>query len=128
MSNNFENRRAYPRHDLLVTVRHSGEESDDEWMSTRDVSAGGMRLLSDRALEKFDHLKLEILLPDGSWLAVVTKVAWSVKLDVNAPAEYEVGLRFTGLTPEDMERMKPLLPPKPAGPFDSQTAGLFRLP
>ena len=128
MSNNFENRRAFPRHDLLVTVRHSGEESDDDWMSTRDVSAGGMRLLSDRALEKGDHLKLEILLPDGSWLAAETKVAWSVKLDVNAPAEYEVGLRFVGLTPEDMERMKPLLPPRPAGPFDSQTAGLFRLP
>jgi PilZ domain len=126
--NNFSDRRSFPRHDLLVTVRPAGDESADGWMSTRDVSAGGMRLLSDRALEKLEHLQLEILLPDGSWLPVETKVAWSVKLDVNAPAEYEVGLRFIGLTPQDMERMKPLLPPTPPGPFDSQTAGLFRLP
>jgi hypothetical protein len=121
----FSDRRTFPRHDLLVTVRHAGEDSADGWMTTRDVSAGGMRLLSDRALEKLDHLKLEILLPDGSWLPVETKVAWSVKLDVNAPAEYEVGLRFMGMMPEDMERLKPLLPPEPPGPFDTQS-GLLR--
>jgi len=64
-------------------------------MSTRDVSAGGMRLLSERALGKGDHLELEILLPDGSWLPVTTKVAWSVKLDVERYEFWRAGVQST---------------------------------
>jgi PilZ domain len=122
----FSDRRIFPRRDLLVSVRPPGEDSSGRWMSTRDVSAGGMRLLSDRALVKGDHLELEILLPDGSWMPVTTKVAWSVKLDVGSTAEYEVGLRFVDLGPADLERMKPLLPPPPPGPFDTHPDGYVR--
>ncbi|HEY8813375.1 MAG TPA: PilZ domain-containing protein [Candidatus Dormibacteraeota bacterium] len=122
----FSDRRIFPRRDLLVSVRPPGEAAAGSWMSTRDVSAGGMRLLSDRALVKGDRLELEVLLPDGSWLRVTTKVAWSVKLDVGSTAEYEVGLRFTELTPADMQRLKPLLPPPPPGPFDTHPDGYVR--
>ena len=122
----FNDRRIFPRRDLLVSVRPPGEEAPDGWMRTRDVSAGGMRLLSDTALGKGDHFELEILLPDGSWMLVTTKVAWSVKLDVGSTAEYEVGLRFVDLTPADLERMKPLLPPPPPGPFDTHPDGYVR--
>jgi PilZ domain-containing protein len=110
---NFADRRAHPRQDLLVSVRRPGETASERWHSTRDISAGGMRLLSDRALGKGDHLPLEMLLPDGSWLPVLTKVAWSVKLDVGSTAEYEVGLRFLELGAEDLDRLRPLLPPAP---------------
>jgi c-di-GMP-binding flagellar brake protein YcgR len=109
----FADRRQHPRSDLLVSVRPPGEQAADSWHSTRDLSAGGMRLLSDRALLKGDRLPLEILLPDGSWLAVTTKVAWSVKLDVGSTAEYEVGLRFLDLDAESLERLQPLLPQQP---------------
>ena len=122
----FSDRRIFPRRDLLVSVRPPGEAAAGSWMSTRDISAGGMRLLSDRALVKGDRLELEVLLPDGSWLRVTTKVAWSVKLDVGSTAEYEVGLRFTELTPADMQRLKPLLPPPPPGPFDTHPDGYVR--
>jgi len=107
---NFTNRRAYPRQELLVSVRRPGEGATDRWLSTRDVSAGGLRLLSDRALVKGARLPLEILLPDSSWLLVTTKVAWSMKMDVGSTSEYEVGLRFLDLSPGDLERLKPLLP------------------
>ncbi len=122
----FSDRRLFPRRDLLVSVRPPGEDASDRWMNTRDVSAGGMRLLSDSALVKGDHLELEVLLPDGSWLRVTTKVAWSVKLDVGSTAEYEVGLRFVELTPADLERLNPLLPPPPPGPFDTHPDGYVR--
>ena len=122
----FQDRRISPRRDLLVSVRPPGETAAESWMNTRDVSAGGMRLLSDRALVKGDRLELEVLLPDGSWLRVTTKVAWSVKLDVGSTAEYEVGLRFVDLIPADMERLKPLLPPPPPGPFDTHPDGYIR--
>ena len=109
----FTNRRAAPRHDLLVSVRVPGESSAERWFSTRDFSAGGMRLLCDRALTKGDRHRFEILLPDSSWLAVTTKVAWSMKMDVGSSAEYEVGLRFLEMSEEDAERLRPLLPPEP---------------
>ena len=104
------NRREHPRSDLVVSVRAPGEATAESWMSTRDLSAGGMRLLSDRALLKGDRLALEILLPDGSWLQVTTKVAWSVQMDVGATSAYEVGLRFIDLDAEGQARLLPLLP------------------
>jgi hypothetical protein len=118
----FSDRRSYPRRELLISVRSPGEAEGNGWMTTRDLSAGGIRLLSDRAIERGDRMELELLLPDGTWLLVMTKVAWSVKLDVGSAAEYEVGLRFMDLALTDLERLKPLLPPKPPGPFDTHHA------
>ncbi len=109
----FADRRRYPRLEKLVSVRQVAGDGSDPWLSTRDVSGGGMRLLSDRSREKGEQLDLEMLLPDGSWLRVIAKVAWSVKLDVGSAAEYEVGLRFVDLTQDDRVRLKPLLPPSP---------------
>jgi hypothetical protein len=116
---NFADRRAFPRQDLLVSVRPPGETSSEGWLSTRDVSAGGMRLLSARPLAKGDRFELEMLLPDGSWLLVLTKVAWSVTLDVGSSAKFEVGLRFLELSEDDLERLRPLLPaPAPGAHVD----------
>src|SRR5260221_7046446 len=100
----FSDRRIFPRRDLLVSVRPPG--TSDGWMSTRDVSAGGMRLLSERALGKGDDLELEILLPDGSWMPVTTKVACSDNLDVASTAEEQEGLPFLALTRADLEAFK----------------------
>ena len=90
------------------------------------TSAGGMRLLSDRAIERGDRMELELLLPDGTWLLVMTKVAWSVKLDVGSAAEFEVGLRFPDFTPAELTRLKPLLPPPAPTPFDTHPDGYVR--
>src|SRR5437764_15335276 len=107
---NFSDRRAFPRQDLLVSVRPPGDTGSEGWLSTRDVSAGGMRLLSDRPFAKGDRFELEMLLPDGSWLLVLTKVAWSVTMDVGSAARFEVGLRFLELSEVDLKRLTPLLP------------------
>jgi hypothetical protein len=122
----FSDRRLFPRRDLLVSVRRPGDDAADKWMTTRDISAGGMRLLSETALGKGDYLELEILLPDGSWMPVTTKVAWSVKLDVGSTAEFEVGLRFPDFTPAELTRLKPLLPPPAPTPFDTHPDGYVR--
>ena len=115
---NFADRRQFPRTDRLVSVRQPGEDTPDAWLTTRDISAGGMRLLSERALAKGDRLELEMLMLDGSWLPLQTKVAWSVKLDVGSTAEYEVGLRFLDLTQADLDRLEPLLPKLPEPHID----------
>ena len=109
----FVNRRAHPRQDTLLSVRLAGE---DAWFSTRDVSAGGMRLLADRAMRKGDRLQLELLLPDSSWLPLTGKVAWSMRMDVGSSAAYEVGLRFLDLSEDDLTRLRPVLPPDPNAP------------
>ena len=110
---NFVDRRSTPRRDVQASVRNAGEAAGERWHTTRDISAGGMRMLYDRALSKGELLALEMLLPDGSWLPLRAKVAWSVKLDIGAPAEYEVGLRFLDLTTADHRRLAALLPAPP---------------
>lgn len=106
-------RRQAPRVDLNVPVRHTGQTSTEAWRNTRDISATGMRMMAGQAYPKGDRLDLEILLPDGSWLRIIAKVAWSVKLDVGAASEYEVGLRFLELDQQALTRLHALLPPPP---------------
>lgn len=106
----IERRRA-PRVDLRVPVRPAGQTSSEEWQTTRDISATGLRMLSGRPHPKGDRLDLELLLPDGSWLPIPAKVAWSVPLDVGAAAKYEVGVRYLEMDGVTLERLRPLLPP-----------------
>jgi len=112
----FSDRREFPRAEKVITVRPVEESRSDRWLTTRDISAGGMRLLSPQPFPRFERLDLELLLPDSSWLRLSTKVAWSVKLDLESAAEYECGIRFVDLTPEDRARLQPLLPPEPMPP------------
>lgn len=112
----YSDRREHPREDRTVTVRTAEGSGPIRWLATRDISAGGLRLLSPEPFPRFERLDLEVLLPDSSWLRVATKVAWSVKLDVDSAAEYECGLRFVDLTPADRARLQPLLPPEPMPP------------
>ena len=107
----FSDRREFPRAEKVITVRPVEESRSDRWLTTRDISAGGMRMLSRESLPRFERMEVEVLLPDGSWLRVMTKVAWSVKLDVGSAAEYECGLRFVDLSAEARARLQPLLPP-----------------
>ncbi|TMC12005.1 MAG: PilZ domain-containing protein [Chloroflexi bacterium] len=112
----YSDRREHRREERTVTVRTAESSGSIRWLATRDISAGGMRLLSPQPFPRFERLGLELLLPDSSWLRLSTKVAWSVKLDVESAAEYECGIRFVDLTPEDRARLQPLLPPEPMPP------------
>jgi hypothetical protein len=68
-----------------------------------------MRVFSDQAFKPGSRLDLEVLLPDGAMVRCWAEVVWIVKLDADAPAAYDVGLRFTDLSPVDVQRLASVL-------------------
>ena len=54
-------------------------------------------------------LHIEVFLLDGSSVTCRAEVAWVDALGDSAPAQYDVGLRFTGIRPGDRERLSAVL-------------------
>ncbi len=75
----------------------------------RDVSLGGLRAYSDEAHEAGERLQLELLLPDKSSITVLVEVAWVNELPKDAPARFDVGLRYIDIEPEELERLSVVL-------------------
>lgn len=70
-----------------------------------------MRLYADDAHVPGDRLELELLLPDGSELTCLVEVVWVEALAVDAPARFDVGVKFVGLGPVDRQRLAAALHP-----------------
>lgn len=77
--------------------------------NTRDISLGGMRVLSDEALAVGSRLELDVLLPDESIVRCWATVVWVDELD--AGARFEIGLRFTDMAEPDIQRLASVLGP-----------------
>lgn len=59
----------------------------------RDVSRGGLRVLTDEVLAPNTRFEIEMFLPDGGSLNVDVRVAWTRELQ-GEDARYEAGLEF----------------------------------
>ena len=79
--------------------------------NTRDVSLGGARVFSDEAFSAGRRLELEVILPDGHSLRCWAEVVWLVELEQPAPARFDVGLKFTDMSPSDVQRLAGVLVP-----------------
>jgi hypothetical protein len=76
---------------------------------TIDLGLGGVRVYSDQPMEPGRRLEVELRLPDGSTLTLLSEVVWLQELSEGAPASYDVGLQFLDLTPEDFEALEGVL-------------------
>lgn len=74
-----------------------------------DVSAGGMRVLSDELLEPHDRLELDLLPPGDPPIRLWAKVTWIKRLHEGVAATYEVGLQFIDVADADRQRLASLL-------------------
>jgi PilZ domain len=70
-----------------------------------DVSLGGIRIFSDEPAKVGSLLDLELFVSDHQPFSCTAEVVWVEELAPGAPALYDVGLRFTKLTPQDRERL-----------------------
>jgi c-di-GMP-binding flagellar brake protein YcgR len=102
-------RRRMPRLAAPVIYRQSGSDLFHHQRSSVDVSAGGMRALSDEPLRPGDQLELDLLPPGDSQIRMWARVAWIERLPDGADASYEVGLQFTDIADEDRQRLASLL-------------------
>lgn len=74
-----------------------------------DISAGGLRAYSDDKQRMGAKLELELVFPDGGNATCTAEVVWIESLPADAPAKYEMGLRFLDVEPEDLERIAGVL-------------------
>ncbi len=91
-----DDRRRFPR--LSVPVYYRPARLFGPRAPARDLSLGGVRILTDDSLAVGKRLEIELFLPDGGSLTVNVRVAWVRPLN-DESAQYEAGLEFLGIDP-----------------------------
>jgi hypothetical protein len=89
--------------------RAMGASQETEPFNVQDISLGGVRVYTDDRHADGDHLELELWLPDGEGITLDTVVVWVETLAADAPARFEVGLRFLDVAKQDLERLESVL-------------------
>jgi c-di-GMP-binding flagellar brake protein YcgR len=72
--------------------------------AARDVSRGGLRVLTDDPLAVGTTLEIELFLPDDTSVTVEVRVVWLQELSTDA-ARFEAGLEFLQMEPEVATRL-----------------------
>jgi hypothetical protein len=76
-----------------------------------DVSLGGVRIYSDLALRIGELMKLELFLKDSPPITYTAEVVWIEALPKDAPAKFDVGLKFIQLEPAAVNLLMTVLGP-----------------
>lgn len=76
-----------------------------------DVSLGGVRIYSDEVMRVGDFLKMEFFLPDVDPVTYTAEVVWIDALPADAPARFDVGLKFIQLDPGTLQLLLKVLGP-----------------
>ena len=76
-----------------------------------DVSLGGVRIYSDEEMHVGSLLKMEFFLPDVEPVTYTAEVVWIEALAADAPAKYDVGLKFIQLEPGALQLLLQVLGP-----------------
>jgi hypothetical protein len=110
-------RRIYRRVQAAVYCRPAGMGFLARQREPVDLSLGGVRIFSDEPAKIGDLLKLEFFVTDAPAVTYTAEVVWVVKLPPDAPAPYDLGLKFIQLEPPAMRLLMTVLgPPEEAPP------------
>lgn len=97
-------RREHPRLRFHVPVRFGGEDHRSQDSLTKDMGAGGVRLVSREFLAVNSRVKLEFFLtPASEALKAVGKVVWIQKLPYSY--QHEVGIQFLDIPDPTRRRL-----------------------
>lgn len=96
---NDQDRRKYPRIKAPVFCRPAGLRLHSSGQA-QDISLGGARVYSDDETAPGTRLELELIFADGQSIVAQAEVVWVEPLPQDAPARFDVGLRFTELPDE----------------------------
>lgn len=101
-------RRRYRRARAAILVRPLGPLARGEH-PVNDISVGGLRAYSDDKQRLGARLELELVFPDGGSATCRAEVVWAEALPIDAPARFEMGLRFVEVDPDDLDRIAGVL-------------------
>jgi hypothetical protein len=76
-----------------------------------DISLGGVRIFSDESMKIGELLKMEFFLQDVTPVTYTAEVVWIEALPPEAPAHYDVGLKFIQLEPAAIDLLMSVLGP-----------------
>jgi hypothetical protein len=76
-----------------------------------DVSLGGLRIFSDEDRRVGELLKIEFFLPDVPPVTYTAEVVWVGSLPKDAPARFDVGLKFIQLEPDGLKLLLQVVGP-----------------
>lgn len=102
-------RRRYPRVHADVLCRPAHGSVFHHRRNTQDISLGGARVFSDEEFKVGSRIDLDVLLPDATVVRCWAEVVWSVTLGPAAQALYDVGLKFTDMASDDVQRLATVL-------------------
>ena len=105
----MSDRRRYPRVQANVICRPAGSTLFHHRRNTQDISLGGLRVYSDEDFPVGSRLDLDVLMPDQTTVRCWATVVWRTDLGTDGPARYDVGLKFTDLSPADIQRLAAVL-------------------
>ena len=97
-----DDRRRFPR--VKVPIYYRSARLFGPRKPAHDLSVGGIRIFTDDSLSVGKRLEIELFLPDGGSLTVDVRVAWVRRLGEDEFAQYEAGLQFLGVDP-DQEKL-----------------------
>jgi hypothetical protein len=110
-SSSPKDRRQYRRIHAQVYVRPAGMEFLARQREPVDLSLGGVRIFSDEKLKIGELLKMEFFLPGVAPVTYTAEVVWIDELAADAPAKFDVGLKFIQLEPEGARLLFQVLGP-----------------
>lgn len=76
-----------------------------------DISLGGVRIYSHKKLAIGAIISLEIFRPDGPPAGYRAQVMWVSALREDAPARFDVGLRFVEIEPDALKFLMHVIAP-----------------
>lgn len=106
-------RRKFKRVSAPIYARPLGGVSapvgDPAKRNVQDISMGGVRVYTDDRYKKGNRLELELFLPSGESLTLLSEIVWVDELAPGAEAKYEVGLRYVDASPEELTALEAVL-------------------
>ena len=104
-------RRKYRRIRAPLYCRPAGMEFLARHHAAVDISLGGVRIFSDENMRVGALLKMEFFLPHVTPVTYTAEVVWIEALAENAPAHFDVGLKFIQLEPAAINLLMSVLGP-----------------
>ncbi|MFP2912406.1 PilZ domain-containing protein [Pyxidicoccus sp. 3LFB2] len=113
-------RRRFPRLAAPLYARPARlRRVDHKQQQVLDASLGGIRIYSDDEYKVNSPLELDLFLKDGTSLRCDARVAWTKPVPKGVDARFEVGLAFTDVSDDVLEKLKTVLVPDDEGGPDS---------
>lgn len=107
--NNLQERRKFVRFNSSVDVQYALLDKDPNLAlqgKSRNISSGGIGLITDKKLQENDVLVVSIYMPQETLPIIAkSKVVWVRSLEMHKEKRFDVGSEFINIAPEDRKKI-----------------------